>query len=71
MLEALVPYLSGGGMGVVILALGRWGIKIDRALATQNLVTEKLIVRLDGHEQLDDARFQAIRDILASNGRPG
>lgn len=71
MLEELVPYLSGSGLGAVLFVLGRWGIKIDKALSAQNLATEKLIVRLDGHEQLDDARFAAIRDILASNGRPG
>lgn len=70
MLEALIPYLSTGATGLVIAVVLRWGMKVDQALSAQNVATEKLIVRLDGHERLDDERFQAIRDVLAQNGRP-
>jgi hypothetical protein len=74
MLEALIPYLSSSVTVIVIGAVLRWGTKIDRALTAQNLATEKLIVRLDGHEELDDARFAAVRELInaaiASNGRP-
>ncbi len=75
MLEALIPYLSTGATGLVIAAVLRWGVKIDQALSAQNLATEKLIVRLDGHEKLDDERYEVVRTLmaqsLASNGRPG
>ena len=75
MLEAMIPYVQPGTAALVVAVLVRWGLKVDKALATQNTATERLIERISGHEKLDDARFEALHRLidqtLASNGRPG
>jgi hypothetical protein len=70
--ELLVTYLPTGAVGLVIAVLFRWGRKVDQALAAQNTATERLIERMDGHERLDDERYEVVRVLmeqsLASNG---
>lgn len=72
MTEDILIRVAGAVLsGIVLLVLGRWASKLNRTLDDQLVINAKtagaldlIVEKLNGHERMDEVRFDHLSDRL-------
>lgn len=66
LIQAAWPYVVGSGGAISVLGLvGRWVMKVERSFDKNVSALDLLLEKLNGHEQVDEVRHQALDHRLA------